>query len=72
LVAGRPEPLFARYGRACLHAVRAALDHGRFKAADLVRQLDPDWIDEATLRSVDPDLRFLTNVNTREDLARYA
>ncbi len=72
LVAGRPEPLFARYGQSCIHAVRAALAQGRFKAADLVRELDPEWIDEATLRSIDPELRFLTNVNTQEDLARYA
>jgi molybdopterin-guanine dinucleotide biosynthesis protein A len=68
-VAGRPEPLCGRYAR-CAGAIGQALAAGRFKAADLVASLDVTYLDEPTLRAIDPSLRFLTNVNTPDDLAR--
>ncbi len=69
-VGGLPEPLFARYGRACQPAVRARLATGRLKTADLFDDLRIAWIEEAVLRGIAPDLSFLTNINTPEDLAR--
>ena len=68
-VGGLPEPLFARYARSCAPVVAAALAAGRFKAAALLDELAVAWLDEPALRAVDPALRFLTNINTPEDLA---
>jgi molybdopterin-guanine dinucleotide biosynthesis protein A len=69
-LAGHADPLFARYARRSAGAVARALAEGRFKAADLLASLDVTYLDEAILRAVDPSLRFLTNVNTPDDLAR--
>jgi molybdopterin-guanine dinucleotide biosynthesis protein A len=68
-VAGSPEPLFARYGRSCARVIAAALAAGRFKAAAVLEQLAVAYLDEPALRAIDPALRFLTNINTPEDLA---
>lgn len=65
------EPLCASYGRGCLGPVKARLDAGRLKLADLVtadlrvRELGPD-----VLASFDPEQTLFTNVNTPEDYAR--
>jgi molybdopterin-guanine dinucleotide biosynthesis protein A len=71
-LAGRPDPLCARYARSCAAAVAGALAQSHFKAAALLASLDVAYLDEPTLRSVDPALTFLTNVNTPDDLARLA
>lgn len=67
-VGGRPEPLFARYDRACAGPIAAALAAGRLKTAAILDELAVAWLDEAALRAVDPALAFLTNVNTPEEL----
>jgi molybdopterin-guanine dinucleotide biosynthesis protein A len=69
-VAGRPEPLLARYAGRCLPVVEAALARGENAVHALLASLDVAWIDEAELRAVDPTLSALTNINTPEDLAR--
>jgi len=69
-VAGRAEPLLARYARRCLAAVEAQLAAGERAVHLLLDHLDVAWLDEDDLRAVDPSLRALTNVNTPEDLAR--
>jgi molybdopterin-guanine dinucleotide biosynthesis protein A len=68
MVGGHAEPLFGRYGRACQSAVKAALAAGRLKTSAAFTNVDVHWLTEATLRSVDPDLATLENVNTPEDL----
>lgn len=68
-VGGRPEPLFARYGRACADAVRAQLDSGDFKVTRFLERVRVAWLEEEELRAIDPTLRFLSNVNTPSDLA---
>jgi molybdopterin-guanine dinucleotide biosynthesis protein A len=70
LVAGHPEPLFARYHRSCTPAVSAALAEGRLKTMGLLASVHVHWLSEATLRQVDPTLASLHNINTPEDLAR--
>ena len=65
---GRPEPLHARYGRACLPAIEQALGAGRYKMAGFFSEVRVLEIPEAALRRVDPALSFLKNVNTPEDL----
>jgi molybdopterin-guanine dinucleotide biosynthesis protein A len=70
LVAGHPEPLFARYHRTCAAAVATALAEGRLKTMGLLAAVRVHWLPEATLRAVDPQLMCLQNINTPEDLAR--
>jgi molybdopterin-guanine dinucleotide biosynthesis protein A len=72
LVGRHPEPLFARYHRRCAAAVRDQLQERRFKMSDFLARIQVTWIGEATLRALDPNLTFLANVNTPEDLARIA
>jgi molybdopterin-guanine dinucleotide biosynthesis protein A len=69
-VAGRPEPLLARWGRACLPLVEARLAAGERAVHAIFEHLRTTWIEEPALRAVDPALRSFTNINTPEDLAR--
>jgi molybdopterin-guanine dinucleotide biosynthesis protein A len=61
---GRPEPVCAAYRRSALPAFTAALDEGRFTAADLVEELDVTW-----LEGMDPDQ--FRSLNTPEDYQRF-
>jgi molybdopterin-guanine dinucleotide biosynthesis protein A len=63
-IEGRPEPVCAAYSRSALPEVRAALDAGQFKAADIASRLDVTW-----LEGLDPDL--LRSLNTLEDYRRF-
>jgi molybdenum cofactor guanylyltransferase len=69
-VAGRAEPLLARYARRCRAAVEAQLAAGERAVHMLLDHLAVSWLDEDDLRAVDPELRALTNVNTPDDLVR--
>lgn len=68
-VAGHPEPLFARYARTCAPVVTRALAEGRLKTMAILDELAVAYVEEPVLRAVDPALRFLTNINTPDDLA---
>lgn len=64
------EPLLACYRRRARDAIRAALEAGRFKAADVgsaIRMIELPAGDLQQFGSAD---RLLTNVNTPDDLAR--
>lgn len=67
---GRPEPLLARWGRACLPVIEARLAAGERAVHGACEAVRTTWLDEAALRAVDPDLRSFTNVNTPEELRR--
>jgi molybdenum cofactor guanylyltransferase len=69
-LAGRPEPLLARWGAACLPVIAARLAAGERAVHATFDVLRTTWIDDAALRAVDPDLGSFTNVNTPEDLRR--
>lgn len=69
-VAGRVEPLCARYSRKILPTVRDCIARGELKMSLLLSHLTVDEIDERTLRDVDPELEATANVNTPEDAAR--
>jgi molybdopterin-guanine dinucleotide biosynthesis protein A len=69
-VAGRPEPLLARYARRCLPVVEAELAAGQRALHLLLGRLRVSWIEEPELRALDPELRGLVNVNTPEEYAR--
>lgn len=64
------EPLLARYGRTAAPTIAAALAANALKTTDVLTRLDVHWLDEASLRAVDPQLLSLENVNTPDDLAR--
>jgi molybdopterin-guanine dinucleotide biosynthesis protein A len=61
---GRPEPVCAGYRRSALPAITAALNAGRYRAADIVEQLDVTW-----LEGLDPDL--FRSLNTPEEYERF-
>ena len=69
-VGGRPEPLLARWGGACLPVVAARLAARRRAVHETFAALATTWLDEPALRAVDPDLRSFTNVNTPDELRR--
>jgi len=64
------EPLCARYARALLPAVDAALLAGQLAVHEMLEQRAVDWIGEVELAALDPDGRSFFNVNTPDDLAR--
>ena len=63
-VGRRPEPACAAYRRSALPAITAALDAGRYRAANLAEQLDVVW-----LEGLDPDL--FRSLNAPGDLERF-
>lgn len=67
-VAGRPEPLHARYARACAPAMRRRIAAGDLKIARVFEDVRVHWLEEPELRAIAPDLRFLANCNTPDDL----
>lgn len=67
IVDGRPEPLHARYGKSCLPAIQRSITAGKFKMTAFFSDLTVARVEEAALRAVDADLRFLRNINTAAD-----
>ena len=63
-VEGRPEPVCGAYRRSALPAITAALNAGRYKAADLIDQLDVTW-----LEGLDPGL--FRSLNTPDDYEHF-
>jgi molybdopterin-guanine dinucleotide biosynthesis protein A len=68
VVGGRPEPLHARYARRVMPEVRRRIIEGDLKIAHFFYAVTTHWIDEGPLRDIDPELRFLANFNTPDDL----
>ncbi len=65
-----PEPLLALYRvEACLPVARAALDSGRRRLVAIFSEVRVAELPVEALRSADPELRSLVNINTPEDLA---
>ena len=65
-----PEPLLALYRvEACLPAARAVLATGRRRLVAMFSMLSVAEVPVDSLRTVDPELRSLVNVNTPADLA---
>lgn len=70
-VAGdRMYPLSAAYRLDVLPVVERLLAEHRRRATDLLDEVAVRWLDETTLRTADPELRSLVNVNTPEDYER--
>ena len=65
-IEGYPEPLHAVYSRACLAAIRPRIEAGRLKIVAFYEDVRVRYVDEPELRTLDPDLRSVRNVNTPE------
>jgi molybdopterin-guanine dinucleotide biosynthesis protein A len=68
-VQGTPQVLLARYPRALLPTIEAALAAGRRDLRALLRVTPVHFLEEPLLRVVDPELRSFVNVNTPEEFA---
>jgi molybdopterin-guanine dinucleotide biosynthesis protein A len=65
---GRPDPLFARYTRACAGPIRKRLEKGVRKVVSFLDDVKVYVLPDEQLRALDPGLRFLANCNAPEDL----
>jgi molybdopterin-guanine dinucleotide biosynthesis protein A len=63
-VDGRPEPACAAYRQSAAGPIAAALREGRYRAADVLADLDVNWLD-------DEDPALFANLNTPADYERF-
>jgi molybdopterin-guanine dinucleotide biosynthesis protein A len=71
LVDGRMETLHAIYAPSCLPILTQALESERMPGAQKVlSSLNVRFIEEDELQCFDPELHFITNLNTPDDAAR--
>ncbi|MHB8611784.1 MAG: molybdenum cofactor guanylyltransferase [Candidatus Dormibacteraceae bacterium] len=61
---GRPEPVCGAYRRSALPFITSAVNTGRFKAAELVAELDVTWLESL-------DRQLFRSLNTPGDLERF-
>jgi molybdopterin-guanine dinucleotide biosynthesis protein A len=71
-VAGMPEPLVSVIHRRVRDTVERRVSGGRYKASGLLTDegLRVSWIEDASVRAIDPELRGLFNINEPADLTR--
>jgi molybdenum cofactor guanylyltransferase len=63
----QPEPLHAIYRKSCLPAIERALTANRRRVISFLPDVSVCYVDEETLRSIDPELSSFRNVNTPEE-----
>jgi molybdopterin-guanine dinucleotide biosynthesis protein A len=71
VVDGIPQVLFAIYPKTILPLVEQRLQEGRRDPRSLLDMAHVCYIEEAQLRSIEPELRSFVNVNTPQELACY-
>jgi molybdenum cofactor guanylyltransferase len=71
-VGGFPEPLLAAYHASAAPVLAAAVARGEKSPSRVLSSgaVDVAWIEEAELRSLDPELRSVASVNEAADLER--
>lgn len=69
IIGEQPETLHALYTKACLPAMERSLAAGRMRVISFFDEVRVHRLAEDVLRTVDPELRSFTNVNTPEELA---
>ncbi len=69
-ISGMLEPLHAAYSRECIPYIEELLQHEELKILNLYDKVKVREVPEEDLLQLDPDLRFVVNVNTPEDLKR--
>lgn len=68
MIGEHPQGLHAIYRKTCLTPMLRELEHNRLKIRDFYALVNTRWIDEATLRQCDAELKSFVNVNTPEAL----
>jgi molybdopterin-guanine dinucleotide biosynthesis protein A len=71
-VEGVPQVLLALYPRSILPQIEMLLQQGKRAPRALLEVAPVDYIEEAQLREVDPQLRSFVGINTLEDLAQHS
>jgi molybdopterin-guanine dinucleotide biosynthesis protein A len=69
-LAGRIEPLCARYDRTLLPAIAARLHAGELAVHELLDSADVAWLEGDELRVLDPAGTCFLNLNTPDDILR--
>ncbi len=69
VVDGRPEPLHAVYRRTLLDPMRERIGTRQLKISPLFDAANVTWIEEAELRTIDPELASFRNINTPAEYA---
>ena len=69
-LAGRIEPLCARYARTLLPAIDARLRAGELAVHELLDGAAVAWLEGDALRALDPDGTCFLNLNTPDDILR--
>jgi molybdopterin-guanine dinucleotide biosynthesis protein A len=64
------EPLLSLYAKTCLVAIEELIDSGNIQILRFFQKVHVRYVQEEVLRSFDPQLRCLANVNRPEDLPR--
>jgi molybdopterin-guanine dinucleotide biosynthesis protein A len=67
---GEAEPFRAIYSRACLGAMRAALDSGKMRVISFFGDVRVRFVEAAEVEQLDPRRLTFFNINTPEDLER--
>ena len=69
-ISGMLEPLHAAYSRECLAYIEELFQHDDLKILNFYDKAKVREVSEKDLRLFDPELRFIMNLNTPEDLQR--
>jgi molybdopterin-guanine dinucleotide biosynthesis protein A len=69
-ISGMLEPLHAAYSRHCLPYIEELLQHKDLKILNLYDKVKVREVPQEDLIQLDPELRFIVNVNTPGDLQR--
>jgi len=62
------EPLHALYNRRCVDGVKRIIDSGRKQVILPYENLRVRYIEEETIRGIDPEMKSFSNINTPDDL----
>jgi molybdopterin-guanine dinucleotide biosynthesis protein A len=69
-VHGKLEPLHAIYSKSSIPHIEELMDNDDLRIFNFFNKVNVLELDEKDLRPLDPDLRFIMNLNTPEDLKR--
>ncbi|MEX1247558.1 MAG: molybdenum cofactor guanylyltransferase [Anaerolineales bacterium] len=64
------EPFRSVYAKACLPAVKKAIDAGERRATSFLADVNVRYVEREEIQRFDPSLASFMNINSREDLAR--
>jgi len=70
-VSGMVEALHAVYDKRCLPIAKRLIDSGQYQTLKIYNQVSVRYVEEAEIRSFDPDLRSFININRPQDLRRF-